>query len=285
MNPFTKETVYSAQSQGISLFAQFRLVIEELPKAHELGMRLFKRNLKAQYRQSFLGFAWALFPPLITASLWVFLRGNGVMSVNITGISYPVFVVVGTMLWQIFTESIQAPIKNVTSNTALLTKINIPREALLLSGIYEIAFNVLIKIGLLALIFIGFQQPVSTSLALVPVGILAIIIVGFSIGLILTPIGVLYTDINRAIGVALPFVMYLTPVIYPRPDKKGIINLIMDINPMACILPETRNWMTGQPNENLMLFWIYLLGFTLLLLLGIVIYRIAMPMIIERIGS
>ena len=284
MNPSNKITTYSSDALRKSFFNILLEIFRELPEAHELGLRLFKRNIKAIYRQSILGFAWALLPPLVTAALWIFLRNNNVMSMGNTGIAYPVFVLIGTMLWQIFTESVQAPVKNVTANKAMLTKINIPREALLLSGIYEVFFNMLIKLALLAVALIIFNQAINAYILLVPIGIFAIIICGFAIGLILTPVGVLYNDINYGLTIILPFFMYLTPVIYPKPSE-GIIGMIMKLNPLAILIPETRFWFTGQPGEAMSLFWIYTLTFSFILLLGLVIYRVSLPMIIERVGS
>ncbi len=185
MDQHQKITVYSADTTDRSVVSHFRDIFRELPAAHELGYRLFKRNIMAMYRQSLLGIAWALFPPLITAGLWIFLRGNNVMTFGETNVPYPVFVLVGTMLWQIFTESIMTPLKSINTNKAMLTKINIPREGLLLSGIYEVLFNVIIKILLLAVIFIAFKQPISMSVIWVIPGILSIIICGFSLGLII----------------------------------------------------------------------------------------------------
>lgn len=278
-----KLTVYSAESSRRNLLYHLKNILHDLPDSHELGLRLFKRNLKAQYRQSLLGFLWALLPPLMTAALWIFLRKN-VMSMDDTSIPYPVFVLIGSMLWQIFTESIQAPIKSVAANKAMLVKINIPKESLLLSGIYELLFNVLVKIGLLAIILLVFRQEVGLTLFMVPVGIVAIIICGFSMGLILTPIGMLYHDIQRGLAVILPFLMYLTPVVYPKPAG-GAVAQIMKFNPMATIISETRHWLTAQPGEAMTVFWMYAGFFALLFFLGIVVYRLALPMIIERIGS
>jgi lipopolysaccharide transport system permease protein len=284
MDQHQKITIYSADTTDRSIVSHFRDIFRELPEAHELGYRLFKRNIKAMYRQSLLGITWALFPPLITAALWIFLRGNNVMSLGETSVPYPVFVLVGTMLWQIFTESIMAPMKSVTSNKAMLIKINIPREGLLLSGIYEVIFNVLIKILLLTIIFVFFRQPVTLSVIWVIPGILSIMICGFALGLILTPIGMLYTDIQKGLTIALPFLMYLTPVIYPKPTE-GVVALIMKLNPMATLLVETRNWFTSQPMLDLNMFLIYTAVFTLLSFFALMIFRISMPMIIERIGS
>lgn len=284
MDPHQKITIYSADTTDRSIASHFRDIFRELPEAHELGYRLFKRNIKALYRQSLLGITWALFPPLVTAALWIFLRGNNVMSMGETDVPYPVFVLVGTMLWQIFTESMLAPLKSVTTNKAMLIKINIPREGLLLSGIYEVMFNVLIKIILLVIIFIAFQQPVTISVIWVIPGILSIMLCGFALGLILTPLGMLYTDIQRGLAIALPFLMYLTPVIYPKP-MEGTVALMMKLNPMATLLVETRNWFTSQPVLDLNMFMIYTVVFAVVAFFALMIFRISMPMIIERIGS
>ncbi len=285
MNSELKTTVYSAEASNRSVFFHLGGVLRDLPQAHELGFRLFKRNLKALYRQSLLGFGWALIPPIVTAALWIFLRGSGVMSMDDTGISYPVFVLTGTMLWQIFSEAMQSPLRQVTMNKAMISKINIPREGLLLSGIYELVFNIVIKIALLAVMLIYFGQEITPKgLMLFPLGVLVISMAGFSLGLFLTPVGMLYNDINKGLPIILPFVMYLTPVVYPTPSG-GTIGLIMKLNPLANMIPQTRNWLTGQPVHDMQLFLIYTAGFFLLFVLSLIVYRLAMPMIIERIGS
>lgn len=276
-------TVYSADKGEGNIFHHLRDIAATLPDAHELGYRLFKRNVKALYRQSFLGFAWMLLPPLVTAALWIFLRGN-VMQMDDTPVPYPVFVFLGTMLWQVFTESVNAPLKNVMANKSLLVKINIPREGLLLSGIYEVVLNLLIKLVLITAIFIGFGQSVGMSLLLVPAGIFSIVVVGFSIGLILVPLGMLYTDIQKGVTLILPFLMYLTPIVYPEP-KAGFAAAIMKVNPLATVIPVTRDLFTSVPVHDWNLFISYTVAGFFLFVLGLVVYRISMPMIIERIGS
>lgn len=285
MDKVEKITIYSASTNKRSLLNHITAIQKDLPKAHELGFRLFKRNLKALYRQSLLGFGWAILPPLATAGLWIVLRGGNVVSVADTGISYPVFVLTGTILWQIFSEAISAPLSQVTENKAMLSKINIPHEGLLLSGIYQLGFNTVIKLLILTLIYLVFGQPISlVSISFAPFGIVCIGLAGFSIGLALTPLGMLYGDINRGLGVALPFLMYLTPVVYPAPTE-GIIGFIMKLNPLTIFISQTRNWLTGQPVQEMFSFGVYTLAFSLLFVLSLVIYRLAMPMIIERMGA
>jgi lipopolysaccharide transport system permease protein len=202
-----------------------------------------------------------------------------------TGVSYPVFVLIGTMLWQVFSEAISAPLTQVTENKIMLSKINIPREGLLLSGLYQLIFNTVIKVLLLAVVFLAFRQTFSlSSLIFVPVGLFAIGLAGFSIGLLLTPLGMLYQDVNRGLLVLLPFFMYLTPTVYPAP-REGVVGLVMKFNPISTYITQTRNWFTAQMVYDMQFFWIYTFVFALIFLVALVVYRLSMPMIIERIGS
>lgn len=277
-------TIYEPNSQNTSSLFSLTAIIKDIKPAHELAKRLFTRDLKSQYRQSFLGFFWLVTPPLLTAGLWIFLNSTNVINLAKTDIPYPLFVMIGTILWQVFAESVNQPLYSVQSNRSILTKINFPREALLLSGFYSILFNLLPKMLVLALAFYFFKMEPTLSLIYFPLGILIICLIGFTIGVLLTPIGMLLNDVNRGIGIILPFAMYLTPIIYPAP-KAGYAALLMQFNPLATLINSTRDWLTGHlsyiPDEFSMLS-----GFTVLfLLIGMLAYRISMPIITERLGS
>lgn len=281
--PQNKVTFYSA-SNRVNFGRSLKETIRQFPAAHRLAIRLFKRDLKAQYRQSVLGLFWTIVPPLTTAALWIFLKGNKVIDFGDTGVSYPLFVITGTLMWQVFSDSFNAPLRSVSSNKSVLVKLNIPREGLLLSGVYSMFFNLLIKLFFLGVVFVYFEQDLTVSILLFPIGLLSIIICGFSLGLILVPIGMLYGDIQRIITIALPFAMYLTPVIYP-PKMEGKMALLLQLNPMANLLTTTRNWFTSQPVSDVPTFIFLTTFFFLLMLIALAVYRISMPIIIERIGN
>lgn len=101
----------------------------DLKASRELAWRLMVRDISAQYRQSLLGILWAFLPPLITAVIFITLNSRKIINVEETSIPYPVFAIFGTVLWQIFVYSLNAPLRVVTASKSLLTKINFPREA------------------------------------------------------------------------------------------------------------------------------------------------------------
>jgi lipopolysaccharide transport system permease protein len=279
-----KITIYSAEDRSTSVWGTPKDIWNNLPWSHALGLRLFKRNVKAKYRQSLLGFFWVIFPPLLTASLWILLKNSRIADFGETSIPYPVHVLSGTLIWQLFNESVMSPLNSLTINKRVLIKVNIPREGLLLSGLYELIFNSIIKLLVLALILMLYGQQPTSTIFYFPIGIFLVILMGFSIGLVLSPFGLLYGDVKRLISTTLPFLMYLTPVIYPS-SSEGFIGAITQYNPLAVVLDSTRSSLTGQPVDSLTTTIWLILVFSALLYLGLTVFRSAMPRIIERIGS
>jgi len=157
----------------------------------ELAWRLFVRDLSAQYRQSFLGYFWAILPPLTGSLTFIFLNSSGIVSIKGTGISYAAFAMMGTLLWQIFVDAINCPIAALGSARAMLTKINFPREAILVAGIYMLAFNFLIRLLLVFAVMIVWKIPVDAGLFFFPVASVSLFLTGFSIGLLLAPVAFL----------------------------------------------------------------------------------------------
>ena len=122
------------------------------------------------------------------------------------------------------------------------------------------------------------------SLLLFPIGILSLILVGTAIGLLLTPVGILYTDIGRGLPLVLQFLMYVTPVVFPMP-KEGLAATLFNLNPLTSVIVTTRDWLTAQPTGLLGAFLLVNLVTVVLLLVVWVVYRLAMPILIERMSA
>jgi lipopolysaccharide transport system permease protein len=259
-------------------------MFRDLYASRELAWRLFIRDISARYRQSMLGYVWAFLPPIVGTFTFVLLSRSGVLATGETSIPYPAYVMIGTLLWQVFADAINSPIRTVTAAKSMLAKINFPREAILLSGVLEVLFNFLIRLVLLVATFIyfGIVPPLTTPLAFVAV--LAILCLGFMIGVLLTPVGLLYTDIGLAISMVLSFWMLFTPVVY-TPPSTGTLAILTKLNPVSPLIVTAREWMAvGAASQ----FW-PALGVTLvtlvLLFIGWVLYRLAMPILVERMGG
>jgi lipopolysaccharide transport system permease protein len=251
----------------------------------ELAWRLTVRSLAGQFRQSLLGYFWLFFPPLLNSIIFIFLNRQGILKMEATAVPYAVFVLLGNLLWQSFMQGMLSPLKAVQREISILTKLNISRESVLLSGFYEMLITSAIPFVALPAILLVFGIPFSVTLLLAPVGFLGLVLFGFMIGVWITPLGLLYRDIGQAIPILMRFMMFVTPVVYPLPKTPGLARTLLLVNPVTPFIEVARNWMTGQPGEMVGVFMVYSLLSVVLLFAGLVVYRLAMPIIVERMSA
>lgn len=250
----------------------------------ELAWRLFMRDLKAQYRQTILGYVWAFLPPLVAAATFIFLQSQGITRIEGTGIAYAAFAMMGTLLWQVFVDSMQSPLQSFGAAKSMLVKINFPREAVLVGGLYMVIFNLFIRLLLVIAVMVWWQVPVDQTVLFFPVAMAALMAAGFAIGLALLPVSSLYGDVSRVIPIVSGFWMLLTPVVYP-PRTEGLAGWLATWNPVSPLIITARETLTAQPLSMLGPFFIVFACSLVVIFLGLVGFRIAMPHLIARMGG
>ena len=279
------ETKVYQKNNTLSIFKLLKASLKDIYASRFLSRQLAERDIKAQYRQSYLGLFWAFFTPLATALVWIVLNNSGTVRLTETGMPYPLFAFSGTLIWSIITESIKSPMQSTNGARGILTKINFPKEALIISGIYKLLFNTSIKLMLLLIFVLVYGVGLSWTLLLVPVAVLGAVIVGTTIGLFITPIGLLYTDINKIISFGLQFLMYATPVVYALPKTDGLLKTLMTYNPLTPIILTTRDFVVGAVSDYSIQFLIVIACCIPLLLIGLAMYRLSIPIIVERLSA
>jgi lipopolysaccharide transport system permease protein len=256
----------------------------DLKAGRELAWRLFIRDLSAQFRATWLGYVWAFLPALVSSLTFIFLQSQGIVRIEGTGIPYAAFAMMGTLLWQTFVDAISSPLASVSSARSMLTKINFPREAILMSGLCMVFFNFLVRLLLMIGVMAWWKIIPGPGIALFPVAVLSLLLCGYAVGLIILPVGSLYGDVARGISIVTQFWMLLTPVVYPA-RTTGLAGWLATWNPIAPIITTARESLTNQPFSHLPAFWIITVAALLISLVGLIAFRLVMPRIIERMGS
>ena len=280
----TNITVYTPESSIRHPAQMWKAMFRDLLAGRELAWQLAVRDIRAQYRQTALGLLWAFILPLAHTLTWIFLSASGIVTIRNTALPYSVYVFTGTMIWAIFMDAVNAPLNQTIAAKQMLAKINFPREALVVSGIYQTLFNGAIKIVLMlvTLMILGIYP--GWTLVWFPIGILSLILTGTALGLLLTPVGMLYTDIGKTLPLLMQFLMYLTPVVFPMPTS-GWAAIVFRLNPMTPVILTTRDWLTGFSPDYLGYFFLVNALVIALLLMVWVVYRAAMPILIERMSA
>ena len=283
-NKRLKEIIYTSESKIRHPIDLFKEMWRDLLASRELTWQLLIRDISAQYRQSLLGILWVFITPLATAGIFIMLKRQAILNVDETGMPYPVFALIGTTLWQTFVESINAPLKSLTAARPMLAKIKFPYEALMLAGTGQVLFNLAMKLLIIAVVLIVFKIPLSVGLLVSVFAILMLILLGLFIGLLLTPLGALYTDVSRGLIITTNLWFFITPVIYP-PLTTFPFNLLATFNPVSPILIAARDLMIKGTIENTVPF----LTVSIITIVGIffvwILYRLSLPILIERMSA
>ena len=207
----------------------------ELARRRELLWHMTVRHLRGQYKQSVLGYAWALVNPLSQMLILSFVFST-LLRVSSQGIPFPLFVFVGLLPWIFFSGAVSAATDSVAGAISLVTKVYFPREILpiaaILTKVVDLAFGSLILVGLM----VWYQHtPTETALWL-PVLFFIHFVFTMGIALPLAALNLFFHDVRYLVGVALTMWFYLTPVIYSVDAVPQKYRVIFDINPNALFI-------------------------------------------------
>ncbi|OON67171.1 hypothetical protein B0919_18760 [Hymenobacter sp. CRA2] len=259
--------------------AFLRQVREDARVVYHISGQLFVRNLKVQVRQSLLGYAWMLLPPLAVALVWVLLGRARVLNIESGPVPYPVFVLAGVFLWQGFVEALNCPLQQLSASKATLAKVRVPHEAFVAAGMGVVGFNCLVRLLVLLGAMLWAGVPFTSALALVPLGLAALLGLGLALGWLVALLGLLYADIPNALAVGLNLWFLVTPVVYVLPAQYG---RLLSLNPVTPLLTTTRSWLlagTVAPGPG---FWLVAALTGLALGTNWLAYRLAQPHLIAR---
>jgi len=270
------ETVYSAESELWHPARFFASAKDDLRHATAVAWQLFRRNARTQYRRMWLGYGWLLLPTIGATLVWVYIQSRRIIVIGPTATPYPVHVLAGMTLWQTFVDALNAPLTQLRNGRQLITRNRVPPEALILAGALETLLNCAARLVVLAAVIIAYGVPIGPRVLLAPLGIGALALFGLALGVLVTPMGLLYEDISRAVAMVTGFWFFLTPVIY-RPPASGILRL----NPVTPLLETTRAWLTSS-GSIASGFLAVTIAATALLIAAWLMLRVARPHVVER---
>lgn len=270
---------------GLEAFTYaIKSMARNFPQARALAWRMLLRDTRAMYRQSLLGYVWLILPPVATVLVWVLLNSSSLVNIDAGEVPYPLFVITGTVLWTAFNASVMAMQEIMGSARSMLSKINFPHEALIMTAFGKALMNSVIPVLLLipALMLYGINPGVGWLLF--PVGFFVILLLGCATGLVFVPIGALYGDVGRGIQLALRFGFFVTPVIYAMPDG-GLTRTLLLWNPVTAPLVSSRSWLIGGEGVFAWETALVCLVSVIVLLMATIMFKVVMPHLIERLNA
>ena len=213
-------------------------MVKDLISSRELIWRLFVRNWSARYKQSFLGYAWALIMPFIAIGTFMFLNRAGILNIEATDIPYPLFALIGLTVWQVFATGLNSGCMSLVSSGSMIAKINFPVEALVFASVAQAIFDFIVKFVLILVAFMLFRIIPSWGIILFPIAVIPILILTLGLSLLGALVNGVLRDTANLVTLCTTFLMFLTPVLYPISDKKSYI---FKFNPLSSLINAPRD--------------------------------------------
>ena len=215
----------------------------------DLLLTLSLHRLKVRYKQSLLGWAWALLQPLALMAIYTVIFSM-VTKVPSEGLPYPVFVYAALLPWAYFSNALTASASSLVTHQQLITKVYFPREILPLSYVAVGVVDFLVASTVLAGLMIYHHVAITANaLYLVPILLVeTAFIIGLS--LLLAAIQVDFRDVGLAMPLLLQLWMFASPVVYPLAQVPARLRGVYLLNPMAGIVENFRRvLLQGRPPD------------------------------------
>lgn len=273
-----QESIYKAEPALSNPRAFFARAIEDVRASPRIAWQLFRANLRASRRRSLLGYLWLLLPAAATTLLCVYLNSRRIVSVGPTELPYALHVLAGIILWQTFVEAMNSPLQQLQRARQMISRSRLQHEAILVAGLLEVGLNAAVRLVALGLaLFLFGLVPAAGALLLFPLGLIAVAVMGAAFGLLAAPFGLLYDDVERGLALLTGFWFFLTPILYPVPAT-GPLRL----NPVTPLIETARSALVAPAIDPVFLVTAALAG--LGLVLAWLLYRLARPHVVERLG-
>jgi ABC-2 type transport system permease protein len=248
-------------------------------------------EFKRVYFGTVLGYLWSLIRPLLLFGVLLFVFTK-VFKVGGDEVEhYPVFLLLGIVLYGFFQESTSNAVTSVVTEEGVVRKTQFPRLVIplasILTGMMNLALNLIVVLAFV----IAFGVDPSWTWLLFPVGLAVLFILTGAVGMALSVLYVRFRDVAIIWAVVSQVLMYMTPILYPITlFKNATYEHLLMVNPLAVIFSQIRIWVLHEPHAPTALDsaggWLGLLPaaviFFFVIAFGIWIFRREAPRIAEE---
>lgn len=194
--------------------------ITDLGAHRELLDLLIRRELKARYKDSVLGFFWSLAKPLAMLLVYYVAIGKFLGAEQTpgrpTGIpGFAIFIFSGLTAWQLFSDIVVGGTGSIVANSGLVKKVYVPREVYPLSVVGAALFNFAIQMVILlgATVLMG-SFPTGSRWGYFVLALAVLIVWSTAIGLLLGAVNVYLRDVQYLIEILIMILMWASPILY-----------------------------------------------------------------------
>ena len=244
----------------VNVFVQYRYLLRQL----------VNRDFRVKYKSSSLGMIWSFLNPLLTMLVYLVVFST---LFNSDVENFPVYLMAGIVCFSYFSEATNLGMASIVGNSALITKVYMPKLIYPLSKVLSSGINLCISFIPLLIVMLITGVPFHKSLLLLPVVVMYLILLCFGMSLILSTLNVFFRDTAFLWGVALTMLNFLTPIFYPETIIPAQLITIFHMNPLYQIIFFMRTIILDGCSPTPVTYLYCTLSVTALLAFGLWVFR------------
>lgn len=227
---------------------------KELWVFRELLFFLTWRDIKIRYKQTVLGFAWAILQPVMNMVVFSLFFG-ALAKLDSEGIPYPLFNYAALLPWTFFESSVHISTSSLVANANMVTKVYFPRLFIPISGVFSSLVDFAIAFTVLLVMMAYYRYTPNLGALLLPVFLLLALITSLGVSLWMSALNVKYRDVRYIINFFTRFWFFATPVTYSSTLLDEPWRTLYGLNPMVGVVEGFR-WAllgTDPPRATILL--------------------------------
>jgi lipopolysaccharide transport system permease protein len=243
--------VYSPnQRQKIGFFKTWAIMFRNIRNSRELIMQLFRRDFFMSYKKSFIGLTWIFISPIIGIFSWVFLNYAGVLQPGDTPIPFPAYVLLSSSLWGLFMGFYSAAAGTLGAGSGFIMQVKYPHEVLLVKQVAQHLAGFVITFGVNLVVLLLFGIVPDWKIIFFPILIIPMFFLGAGLGLIISVVSIVASDLTNLFNIGMSFVFYATPIVYVTSTiESSLLRVLVQINPLTYLVGGVRDVIVGGTME------------------------------------
>jgi lipopolysaccharide transport system permease protein len=241
--------------------------LRELYSYRELLLMIARRDLKVRYKQSIMGFLWAVLMPILIVMSGIVVRYAYALAARSPLKTADIAsVAVKSLPWAFLVSSIRFACLSLINNKELVTKIYFPREIFPIAAVIASLFDLLVASCALVIFLFVVQIGWSPYVIWIPALVLTTVFLAAGIGMIVSAASLFFRDVKFIVEVLLTFGIFFTPVFYDV-TMFGDKGKWLLLNPVSPILDGFSACITRHQSPSLV-WCAYSFGFAMVALVG-----------------
>jgi ABC-type polysaccharide/polyol phosphate export permease len=215
-------------------------------QARDLVRFFALRDLRVRYQQAALGVVWVLLQPIASVVLFTLVFSR-LARIGSEGVPYPLFALVGMVVWTYFSGAVARGSEVLVANPQLVTKVSFPRIAAPAAAMLPPLVDLAVSMALVVLLLLAYSRAPTWRLLAAPLWLVLLVLAAFGVSLWLSALNVRYRDVQHALGPVLQIWLFASPVAYPSTLLSGWQQAVYAVNPMSGVIGLARWSVLGTP--------------------------------------